>query len=589
MTGLPDSRIPIVIGVTGHRQLDPGAIDPIEASTRAVLTRLKAAVPNSQVLLLTALAEGADRLVAQAAADLGIEFVAVLPLPDADYRTDFADAASEAEYDRLLRLARATIEIPVPPAQIAEVREPGRARDEAYARVGDHISRHSLVLLALWDGAEGRGRGGTAHVVMTELTGLHGREDEGETLQDDPVGGTVCHISAPRAGEPPPELPAGGVRWLFREDEVVESVGLGPAVPLDRASVPMVTQLDVLNRQLLDASPETVAAAATAADWFLPEADRKNLSPGLLALLRRYQAADALALRYQRLRFATLKRLGVIGLAGICALEFYQEATGTELWATAILLVYPMSLLLGYAWVRRAQREGHDSRQLDYRALAEGLRIQIAWALGGVDDDVTDHYLHTLRGEFQWVRGAIRAAVLEARSEGGGRALDADPDLEVVQRRWIDDQRGYYRGSVAKKTAQARKYGIVVAVLVWISFLASLGLGPARIYFGDRLLFGVLEELTLVGSMEVFTAFALAIAAAVAAYGQSLLLSEVARQHDRMYLVFRRAATRVETLLEQGQEEAARSVLRELGREALAENAAWVLAHRDRPMEAPAP
>ena len=275
--------------------------------------------------------------------------------------------------------------------------------------------------------------------------------------------------------------------------------------------------------------------------------------------------------------------LSAVALTAVSALELYKEGLGSQRWALGVLCIYPLGLLFAWSRLRWARNRGHDVRQLDYRALAEGLRIQLAWSLGGLHDDVTDGYLHTQRGEFQWVRGAIRACVLRARMVSDD-VVAAAPAFDLVQRRWVADQGGYFRRSVIKKQAQAARYTRFVQTMFWLSFSASLALGPARVLASKSTVFGWLE---VDGAFELAAAVALAAAAALAAFSDRLHLPELSRQHDRMFLVFHRAEKRIAAMMEAGDPERAQAVLLELGQAALHENAAWVLLHRARPMEAP--
>lgn len=108
---------------------------------------------------VSSLAEGADRLVARAVlARPGGRLVALLPLERADYATDFADEASQQEFNELLAAADEVEVISPRPDDDA-------SREAAYERAGIAVLERSDLLLALWDGEPGRGRGGTAELV----------------------------------------------------------------------------------------------------------------------------------------------------------------------------------------------------------------------------------------------------------------------------------------------------------------------------------------------------------------------------------------------------------------------------------------
>ncbi len=65
-----DNRIPIVVGVTGHRALRPQDEEALRAAVSAELKKLTAQYPRSPVVMLTSLAEGGDLLCAEAATEL---------------------------------------------------------------------------------------------------------------------------------------------------------------------------------------------------------------------------------------------------------------------------------------------------------------------------------------------------------------------------------------------------------------------------------------------------------------------------------------------------------------------------------------
>ena len=65
--------IPFILGVTGHRHLPVNSLPTIENRVRERLRELQRKLPNTRIIVASALAEGADRLVAQVALEEGIE------------------------------------------------------------------------------------------------------------------------------------------------------------------------------------------------------------------------------------------------------------------------------------------------------------------------------------------------------------------------------------------------------------------------------------------------------------------------------------------------------------------------------------
>ncbi|HUG14473.1 MAG TPA: hypothetical protein VMM78_05570 [Thermomicrobiales bacterium] len=153
-----------VVGVTGHRLAGLAGADHSMLTERiqralAVTQRLAGA---GRLTIVSPLAEGADRIVARAALDGRHELLCVLPFPRGVYAQDFPTAPSRAEYNALVSLASQVIELHGSNAT-------PEARDAAYAAVGDWIIAHSDALIAIWDGGEARGSGGTGDVVRDAL------------------------------------------------------------------------------------------------------------------------------------------------------------------------------------------------------------------------------------------------------------------------------------------------------------------------------------------------------------------------------------------------------------------------------------
>ena len=121
----------------------------------AVYRRGADGAPQAELRLISALAEGADRLAAREAIRLGAELDVVLPFPREDYEKDFPDAV--ADFRELLSMARVFT--------LDGFRDGGAAQTESYEAAGRFVVGNCDLLLAVWDGARARGRGGTAEIV----------------------------------------------------------------------------------------------------------------------------------------------------------------------------------------------------------------------------------------------------------------------------------------------------------------------------------------------------------------------------------------------------------------------------------------
>lgn len=155
--GPKSERIPLVFGVSGHRDLVPADLPKLQEQLRDIFARLRAAYPATPFKLLTPLAEGADRLAAEVALASGIELWVPLPMKQREYERDFTKTESLVEFRALLAKAASHWELPIAPSLSED-------RTRQYAEVGDFIARYSHVLILFWDGGDNRKIGGTAWV-----------------------------------------------------------------------------------------------------------------------------------------------------------------------------------------------------------------------------------------------------------------------------------------------------------------------------------------------------------------------------------------------------------------------------------------
>lgn len=169
----PRPHLALRVGVTGHRldklpkspedlarlrtvvrtTLDTFVVQPLQRIAQTPNSGYFSSVPR--LIIVSPLAEGADRLVAQEAISLGFELQAVLPFSQVEYERDFEAPGSAEEFRGLIKQATAVMQLDGTRSQ----------SKQAYERVGRSVFAHADVLLAIWDGEEPELRGGTAQIV----------------------------------------------------------------------------------------------------------------------------------------------------------------------------------------------------------------------------------------------------------------------------------------------------------------------------------------------------------------------------------------------------------------------------------------
>lgn len=174
----PKSRLAVRVGVTGHR---PGGLDKAEtvalkARVNEVLNHVKGVAGEVKtsfdryysdagpplLRIISPLAEGADMLVAEEGLAEGYELECAIPFGRKEYEKDFTDDDSVGRYRTLLGKATSVLELD-------GSRATPDLESEAYQTAGRMVLAQSDVLIAIWDGEDEKGKGGTGQIVRESL------------------------------------------------------------------------------------------------------------------------------------------------------------------------------------------------------------------------------------------------------------------------------------------------------------------------------------------------------------------------------------------------------------------------------------
>jgi hypothetical protein len=264
-----------------------------------------------------------------------------------------------------------------------------------------------------------------------------------------------------------------------------------------------------------------------------------------------------------------------LAIAMVITFELYGHlptTPKTKIWIAG----YISAFAIAYAVYRAERWRKIYSRFLDYRCLAEGLRVQTFWHLAGLGEVVADHYLHRQRGELRWIRDALRAVMI-GMPPGASR-------LDLVQKSWVNDQSKYFTGAAQREEHRHRSRSRWVEVLFIVGLVIALGMLGFEWHAGDHPLS---HELWYVIVPILLVAFLPAFATAIKGYAIKRAYAEHAKQYARMTRIFSLARKRLDGIEDHTLTARSRGVLLALGREALAENAEWILLHRERQIEPP--
>jgi hypothetical protein len=558
------------IGVTGHRDLVPAEVPALKKRLTGLFQGLQQDFPDLPLQLITPLAEGGDQLAAEVAISLGISIVVVLPMAQSEYERDFSSSRELGNFRRLLDQSDEVIMLP-PVAGDIESPYTEHERALQYAQLGVFTSDHSQVLLALWDGKLGASIGGTGHVVRYHLTGVMDGFEGDPTpagLLADNENDLVYHVVCSRdrvGGEPAEGFKPTEATWFSSRPEIERSCDL-----------PVVYRnlLEKLQRFAQDwHEKQDVVQKRSASLLGNAPGSRRPSGAGLTDKL--FQAADGLAVHYQLRVVSSLRALHVLAILMGLVFLVYSEFDGPPYMVLAFLGLFFSGVVL---YIIGDSHEWHR-KYLDYRTLAEGLRVQLYWNLSGVVEKewagfAYDNFLLKQDVDLGWIRHAMRQASMY-------RLRGVSPDmawLPWVISEWIGEpgkgygQLHYYTRKEIKNFSQFRRTqrlgktclwtGIAVAILLFFS-------GPVASEEQRNLLLVLMGVLPLVAGIWD-------------AYSHKKAEKELIKQYGFMRRVFTKARSLVD---ENDDPEFQRQVLRALGQAAMDEGAEWLLMHRERPLE----
>ena len=543
------AKIPITVGVVGH--LDIVATEDQRLQIKNFFCDLALKYPNSPVYLFSSIADGADRFVAKIFLDLKhdnekykdrFEMIVPTPFNEAEYKKDF-DEDSKQEFEALLKQSKRSF--------CVDCENEGISRPNRYLKAGKFVADSSIILIALWDGEQGK-TGGTADIVRHKITGDNDNVAE-STFEYD---GTVFIIPSGRVSS------STGISQGSNQTLSLD------IVLKDQAVKKTLDKIEELNSVSISIHESKIEKSKANLFNSLEKLDSPQKS-----LLTWYSILDVFSLHFHGKDIKTSLWLFTIGFFMITALEVYSNLLLSNL-MLGIVMFLALSATIVYLYSKTAD---NHKKYLYYRTLAEALRIQFYWNIAGIDKNVSDYILRIHRKDFTWIK-YIMSAIYGVTFNNKNITSESINDLIL---NWVENQASFFRSSVLRMTKKLGLFNKIsnISLIIGFALLVSI------FVFGDYY-----KTNSMLNFLLVIIGMLIGLFALIKGYIKMKGYEQLLNQYELMNVIYSRAESKaIETETYNLDPEKKISYLKELffvvGKEALIENGNWYLIFKEREPE----
>ncbi|MCP1220381.1 hypothetical protein NKW45_00785 [Acetobacter orientalis] len=633
------AELPILVGITGHRDILPSALDEISLYVESAMDLLHQRY-GIQLRIVSGMAEGADQLIVKHAIKRGIPVIALLPMEKKEFCKTL-DGMTELEFDCFLAQAGIEDVIELPKVtQETQITDPSVLQ---YEQLGIVLCRLCHIMLALWDGVDEeplrnrvnrirKKRGGTAHVVSMRFNGEYTEVPESifaasrlfsERLPRLELArsGPLLHITTPRSSNAESSQQKIKAVWYFQPESKRASAPIKAYDIALLAAHGKITLQELLPKEL-DKIVEVGKKLSIIRKKFKNECEQSvtylalpnGLNNSLLNQLKKiYSSADVSSYTTQ------LKLLGAwspglpfsklftksypLGALFVFSITLPIASLFFEIYCeygknTLILLGYILTISISALFYGRVVRKHlwQDTYQ-DSRAIAEALRVQIYWGASGIPLSVADNYLRFQEDTLGWIRQSLRGPALYSI----GAALRAEKNISIPTQGnlaaeplsiFIESQRKYFSNNclimqralkrVNRWIVGSLSASVIIAFTVFIIQLSNKGHLPK------------IEPEWLREVPSVLIGFLPALAAYFILVRETRAYDDTLESHLKTVALFERAAQQAQHLKQNLPVDDDTTVIWwqdwndltvALGKEALSENGIWIQMHRTRQVE----
>lgn len=421
--------IPLIFSIAGHRDLLSEDMPTIKKNIKKWLKDYQTRYVNTELILVSALAEGSDMLVSTVAKELGITLHVMLPYEESAYLESFKNDDS-LETFAFLKAYASRVEILSTDVNMS--------KSKCYEKIGEYLADTSNILLALWDGVE------TGYLAGTSAVVKYARQGFEKNRFDALDGNALVIMTTPRKLNPDVET-----------DFSLKYECLGKHVH-GKEFVGMLTKIDKLNAETKIEALVDESVSKTYMKYFGEKA-RKNQGY--------YKFYSKLILFLTFVAIACMEIMHTLLIAKIKGSEHF-------------IIGYGIALLLAFAVYHFLMNKGKVQDNFVYsRGFSEALRIQNAWSHAGVNKSVAKYYLYNQHYKFVWLKVVLKNLYY----------LDNLPfnptSTQYSVKSWINEQIKYFKEKSKERHNKLKwaefierrfyRWGLISLVLMFVIYVVE--------------------------------------------------------------------------------------------------------------------
>ncbi len=626
--------VPIFVSVTGHVDLVDDELSVIRGKIEAFFDKLACDYPNTRIIVMSALAEGADLLVADIALKRNIHVAPVLPMPIDEYMQTFGDSES-------ISLFKFILDSPL--SYSPHILETDSSNDrDSFRNLSSFLIFNSHIMIGLWDGREYDRNGGTYDTIRMAYEGVDAdiRKRYLDTVVcnrrgtyqirylDSAEDCLIYRISVSRQmsdedliarGCRNPKRVKAGDGFIvpqmvsFDSDRrSVLDVDLSSEIPPSYDSA--FKRIDTMNKDMgvttcngnTSYSPGSVASCthshekrgsrfhlldtSDVSDVVARYVDEFKASDVMDAAADRYHIADQMALDNQNVSFSRIHQMILVTVLTGLSFSVFILSGGS----LVVNLIYTVLMLLGIFMSKLHARRKTYSKFIEYRALAESMRVEYYRGLMGSRESIPELCYGYMKNELFWIRSVLKSWNSDFMNDFDRvTSIEGyeDKALAISTECWMRDQKNYHKSKRDKNAKLFERNSRISQVLVTATTVISALLIITMAAFPDILGFTVVAldavsigGVTLIQSMDVTMSVIIRVVMIVLvalisyeSFGANLIHGGTPEQIDAKRQMFAIAEIR---LGETEDPEVRRQILWELGDQCIDEMNDWVFEHK---------